>query len=101
MLVCATLLVGCSSDNKESREMLKKSIINLRQEPPQLNSILAYDSVSFNVINHVFEGLTRIDKNQNVIPGVAKGWDISEDKLTYTFYIRNSIFNHIHHTCML
>lgn len=90
MLVCATLLVGCSSDNKESREMLKKSIINLRQEPPQLNSILAYDSVSFNVINHVFEGLTRIDKNQNVIPGVAKGWDISEDKLTYTFYIRNS-----------
>lgn len=41
-------------------------------------------------IAHAFEGLTTKDKNNDIIPGVAESWDISEDGLTYTFYIRTN-----------
>ena len=85
-IICLT---GCYDSYDDTREKQKKVIINLEYDPPELNSILSMDNVSFSVINHVFEGLTRFDKNQNIIPGVAKKWKVSDDGLTYTFYIRN------------
>lgn len=88
-LVVLMCVVGCYDSYDEIRQKQKKIIINLEYDPPELNSMLSMDSVSFNVINHVFEGLTRLGKNQNIIPGVAKKWEVSDDKLTYTFYIRN------------
>lgn len=38
----------------------------------------------------IFEGLVRNDpKTLEPIPGVAKRWDISDDRLVYTFYLRD------------
>ncbi|TWU28298.1 peptide ABC transporter substrate-binding protein [Bythopirellula polymerisocia] len=38
----------------------------------------------------IFEGLVRNDpKTLEPIPGVAARWEISENRLTYTFYLRN------------
>ena len=89
-VISCGFLAGCNNDSeKDVREKQKKIIVNLKQEPPDLNTLTSYDGVSFNVINHVFEGLTRVDKNQNIIPAVAKSFTISEDDLTYTFYIRD------------
>lgn len=89
-VVLSVFLVGCNNDSENDiREKQKKIIVNLRQEPPDLNTLSSYDGVSFNVINHVFEGLTRVDKNQNIVPAVAKHYTISEDNLTYTFYLRD------------
>lgn len=43
-----------------------------------------------NILNCLFERLTRWDpKTLEPIPGVAKSWDISDDKLTYTFHLRD------------
>ena len=38
----------------------------------------------------LFEGLTRLDKNDQPIPGIAKSWVISNDGKTITFYLRPS-----------
>jgi oligopeptide transport system substrate-binding protein len=46
------------------------------------------DLLSGDIATHVFEGLTRIGENQEVTSGMAKSWDISEDKLTWTFNLR-------------
>lgn len=35
-----------------------------------------------------FEGLTRLDANNQPVPGVAKEWTVSPDGLTYTFKLR-------------
>lgn len=40
------------------------------------------------VINNVFEGLVRLDKNGDVIPGIAEKWEVSDDGLTYTFHLQ-------------
>ncbi|MDR2519514.1 MAG: ABC transporter substrate-binding protein [Eubacteriaceae bacterium] len=37
--------------------------------------------------NLVFEGLTRVDNNFNLLPGLADSWEISADSLTYTLHL--------------
>ena len=58
-------------------------------EPPNLDptagAAAAIDEV---VYANVFEGLTRIDENGNVLPALAASWDISQDRLIYTFHLR-------------
>ena len=65
-------------------------VINMSAEPktmdPTLNSLGA---VSVYII-HAFEGLTKLDSNNNVVGAVAEGWFISEDGLKYTFYLRTN-----------
>ncbi|MCT4794532.1 peptide ABC transporter substrate-binding protein [Exiguobacterium alkaliphilum] len=65
-------------------------VLNLLEgsDIPSLNPTLATDSVSFNVLNNVMEGLYRMDENDDPTPGMAEDVDISEDGLTYTFKIR-------------
>lgn len=90
LVAIVLLMAGCINKIKKSdREIQRKVIVNLREDPKELNSILADNDKAAVIIGHTFEGLTRLDKNQNVLPGVAKTWYISEDKLTYTFYLRS------------
>jgi oligopeptide transport system substrate-binding protein len=65
--------------------------INLTAEVPDLNSATTTDSVSFNVLTNVTEGLYRLDQEQNPKPAAAEGVEISSDELTYTFTLRDGI----------
>lgn len=71
---------------------VKDGVINIKAGPepktidPTLNS--SVDGALY--ITHVFEGLTTRDKDNNIVPGVAESWDISDDYLTYTFHIRSN-----------
>ena len=61
--------------------------IALSEEPPQLNSMKATDSVSIQVLSHVMEGLARYDKRDNIVAGVAQRWEVGEK--TATFWLRD------------
>lgn len=50
----------------------------------------ATDNESMNVMRNVFEGLYTLGEDNKVVPGVAKSYDVSEDKKTYTFHLRES-----------
>ncbi|MGE5529321.1 MAG: peptide ABC transporter substrate-binding protein [Patescibacteria group bacterium] len=41
----------------------------------------------------LFEGLTRLDKNDRPIPGIAKSWTISKDGKTIIFKLRPSLWS--------
>ncbi len=64
-------------------------------EPPHLDptagAAAAIDEV---VYANVFEGLTRINQNAEVLPALAESWNISTDGLTYTFKLRNGVKFH-------
>jgi peptide/nickel transport system substrate-binding protein len=80
-----------------SSVMAAKSTLNLGMvlEPPHLDptagAAAAIDEV---VYANIFEGLTRIDKNGAVKPGLANTWTVSEDKKTYTFNLQKGVFFH-------
>src|SRR3954471_24038429 len=46
--------------------------------------ITAFNSAQI-VFGPVYEGLTGIDKDLRVVPGLARSWQISADGKTYTF----------------
>ena len=55
---------------------------------------LADDSTSSVICGQIFNGLTKVDKNLNIVGDLAKNWHVSEDKLTITFYLREDVFWH-------
>lgn len=74
-----------------------KTTINLgmQLEPPHLDptagAAAAIDEV---VYANIFEGLTRIDRDGVVQPGLAASWEVSEDGLTYSFKLREGVTFH-------
>ena len=82
LLCIATILTFFSSCRNESLKTVKLRISTV---PSGMDPQISIGTDAENIINNCFEGLVRIDKNGNVISGVAKDWTISEDKLTYRF----------------
>lgn len=84
----AALLAGAASAKDDIT-------IAIQLEPPHLDPTSAaagaIDSVLY---SNVFEGLTRFDSSGDVIPGLAKSWDISDDGLTYVFILNDNVTFH-------
>ena len=69
--------------------------IGVALEPPTLDPTAgAAEAIDIVVYQNVFEGLTRIDENGAVQPGLAESWTISEDGLTYTFKLHEGVTFH-------
>ncbi|GIP19039.1 oligopeptide-binding protein OppA [Paenibacillus montaniterrae] len=90
VLVFAIFTAGCATGAKNGGGASNNEFrVNLSTEPPTLDPAQATDQVSFTVINAIYEGLTILDENGDVQPGIAEKWDVSEDGKTYTFKIRS------------
>src|SRR5579871_3868903 len=62
--------------------------MNLGAEPPSLDPARISDLYSANVELNLMQGLTRFDQSSHAEPAIASHWEISPDKLTYTFHLR-------------
>ena len=64
-------------------------------EPPGLdptaNTAAAIDRVVF---SNIYEGLIKVDRNGNFIPGLATKWEVSADGRVYTFNLRQGVKFH-------
>ncbi|MFC4076238.1 peptide ABC transporter substrate-binding protein [Salinithrix halophila] len=97
-LVWGMLVSGCGwiegglgekKEAKSAKEDRQELHITIASEPPSLDSAIAVDGSSFNVLNNVMEGLMRLDMANQVQPAISDGMpEISPDKKTITFKIR-------------
>jgi len=46
------------------------------------------------VVNQIYNGLVEMSDGLSIVPSIAKSWDISNDGLTYTFHLNDSVFFH-------
>ncbi|MFD1362043.1 peptide ABC transporter substrate-binding protein [Lentibacillus salinarum] len=76
-----------AEENDDSGE--KVLYMNNGEEPTSLNPPIGFDSVSWNVLNNLMEGLTRLGQDDTPQPAIAEDWDISDDEKTYTFNLRD------------
>ncbi|NMA91762.1 MAG: peptide ABC transporter substrate-binding protein [Firmicutes bacterium] len=83
-------LAGCTNGEEgEGRQFLN---INLGENPPDLDPQRSTDSISADLLNAIFEGLMRADQEGVLQPGLAADFpEISEDRLTYTFTLREGL----------
>jgi peptide/nickel transport system substrate-binding protein len=60
--------------------------------PSHINPLLSsYNQVDEDLVSLVFSGLTKVNETGEVVPDLAKSWEISEDGLTYTFNLRRDV----------
>lgn len=78
---------GVGEITADKNQVLDMTLVD---EPPGLDSAVTTDVVSFDILNNVMEGLYRLDKDDRPEPGIASGMDISEDKKTYTFRLKEA-----------
>lgn len=58
---------------------------------PHWNQLIAYSVL---VGHNVFDYLTKLDADMNIVPALAKSWEISEDGRVYTFSLREGATFH-------
>ena len=85
VLVVALALVGCSSSDAPAEETAKVLRVAAPGDVLSLDSSIATDGFSFEVITSFQEGLVKYDANDNVVPAGALDWTISEDGTEYIF----------------
>ncbi|WP_027184332.1 ABC transporter substrate-binding protein [Desulfovibrio inopinatus] len=69
--------------------------VGIQLEPPSLDpTTTASSSTGEITYDNIYEGLTKIDRDGNVQPLLARSWDISSDGLTYTFTLQNNVHFH-------
>ncbi|MEO8823584.1 MAG: ABC transporter substrate-binding protein [Ginsengibacter sp.] len=44
------------------------------------------------VVHQIYNTLVQTDDHLNLVPSLAKSWDISDDNLTFTFHLRNDVY---------
>lgn len=73
-------------------QVRRNLVIGMALEPPLLDPTINPAAAIAEVTQlNIFEGLTRIDEQGRVLPGLAERWEVSADARTYTFYLRRSV----------
>ncbi|MBQ9057750.1 MAG: peptide ABC transporter substrate-binding protein [Atopobiaceae bacterium] len=72
-----------TADGKYIGVMLSTNVMSLDTD-------LATDGDSFEVIADCIDGLMQMDEEGAAIPAIAESYDLSDDGLTYTFHLRDA-----------
>lgn len=62
--------------------------MNNGTEPTSFDPAVGFDAVSWNPLNNLMEGLTRLGEGDTPEAAIAESWDLSDDGKTYTFHLR-------------
>jgi oligopeptide transport system substrate-binding protein len=89
ILVLSMVLAACGGGGADDASK-NTLVLTDKSEPPNLDSAKSTDQVSFQILTNALEGLMRLDKDQKPVPGIAESYEVSSDKLTYTFHLRDA-----------
>ena len=90
-LAIAALVLATSAALAQPTEIR----IGVALEPPALDPTAgAAEAIDVIVYQNVFEGLVRIDRDGAVQPGLAEGWTLSDDGMSYIFALNDGVTFH-------
>lgn len=107
-LILASLvaLAGCyggeKADDKEDskgegkgEETAKASVLHLAAagEIPTLKTNGQMDGLSETMLQNLYEGLFKLDADDNIIEGIVDTYDVSEDGTLYTFHLKEAVWS--------
>ena len=83
MMLLACVVTASADDASYLGVMLGTNVMSL-------DTNLATDGDSFEVIADCIDGLMQMDKDGAAVPAIAESYDLSDDGLTYTFHLRDA-----------
>lgn len=90
MVIAGTSWAGTAQINGETLADKQEFTYRLLDDIKSFDPHISTDVEGFGVSRQLFEGLMNEDADGNLVPGVATGFDVSDDKLTYTFHLRDA-----------
>ncbi len=85
LLAAAALLVATGAPDAAADRVWRRGDT---MEPGSFDPHKVSTGAEGRVLGEIYEGLTAYDGEGRLQPGVAVGWDVSPDRLTYTFHLR-------------
>jgi ABC-type transport system substrate-binding protein len=94
-LALAFLVVATSCRGVDSAPT-RRTLIDSRdrEDPRSLDPALSTDVPTGRAVSYVFDGLVRFTPDAQVVPGLARSWDITDGGRTYTFHLRTGVRFH-------
>jgi oligopeptide transport system substrate-binding protein len=95
-LAALSLLAGCGKGGFSAKESEGKGNV-FRYPIPELTKLdpaVVQDGDTIDVLQQVYEGLTKWGEDNSVQPNIAEKWDISPDGRVYTFHLKHGIKFH-------
>jgi peptide/nickel transport system substrate-binding protein len=91
MMTVISLLAGCNNNGSTTTTGdLKTLRIGLDSDILKLDPAFAYDFTTNPVVNQITQGLMYYDKDNNLVPLLAKEWKTT-DPITYVYSIRDDV----------
>ena len=94
ILLLGLLLLASCGKREDPNEGLSIFKYNESSGILTLDPIYAKDLPHIWACNQLFSSLVAFDEEMNVVPRVARSWDISEDGKVYTFHLRTDVHFH-------
>jgi len=86
---CLMVLLSCSSRNETNKNIFH---YNEQTGIASLDPAFAKNQSIMWAVHQLYSTLVETDKDLNIVPLVATHWEISTDRRTYTFHLRNDVF---------
>ena len=83
LMMLATCVVCANAEEKYLGVMLSTNVMSL-------DTNLATDGESFEVIADCIDGLMQMDADGAAVPAIAESYDVSDDGTVYTFHLRDA-----------
>ncbi|MBO0702929.1 MAG: hypothetical protein J2P38_08350, partial [Candidatus Dormibacteraeota bacterium] len=79
---------GSSGSGGGGQSRADRIVVGMNQEPTSTNIVGEATAAIGSIFrDNVFEGVVRLDPEGNILPQLAKSWDLSSDHLQYTFHL--------------
>jgi len=90
-LLCIAALLFSACINKHSNNK-KVFYYNETTGIASLDPAFAKNQSVMWAIHQLYNTLVEVDSNLNIVPSLAKQWEISADRCTYTFHLRTDVY---------
>lgn len=90
-LFFTSYLLSCNNDRSSSKQVFR---YNESSNIATLDPAFAKNQSIIWAVHQLYSTLVETDPQLNIAPLLAKRWEVSGDRLVYTFYLRNDVFFH-------
>ncbi|MBF0329692.1 MAG: ABC transporter substrate-binding protein [Nitrospirae bacterium] len=87
IFLASLFLLSCGSSSRIDGFVYYR----INANPTTLDPALIVDVTGASIAAKLFNGLVKLDENLNIVPDIAERWQISNDGLRYTFFLRKDV----------
>lgn len=85
------LVAGCAGRNNAGKKIFH---YNEQTGIASLDPAFAKNQSVMWAVHQLYNTLVEVDDSLHIVPSLAHRWEVSEDRLMYTFHLRNDVFFH-------